>query len=372
MPRQITAVAALSLLGLGSLTLPAAASLFGEIPIQPGAAIALARPLRNGTFDLLVLEQLPGGQKCWQTREDAAGTVDPLLINFDFTGICERGTDSNGYSLRVAGRDLGLEYRLQVRPQGGYVELQAVPARGSGAPVVIGRSRGFTSDFLQIDLNPGWQLTRRTFEGQRLGHFYLSTADATAMTVTAPASLGIAAAPQPRSASLTPSSPRFGTGEEPQNPSAPVPIAVVRLYESNPSMAVVPASSGTALPVPPRPSFTPTQPLPAPSTPTLAPLRTSSSPTTTAIAPRPTRFDLDAQGRLNADAYLVVVPASGDPAQLTQQLRSLGVPAANLFERRVQGVQVALGPFRDRQLAEQWREFLRQRGQAAADVYFGR
>ena len=46
------------------------------------------------------------------------GLVDPALNRFDFTGICSRYIDSNGYSLRVGEEDLASRYRLRLEQQG--------------------------------------------------------------------------------------------------------------------------------------------------------------------------------------------------------------------------------------------------------------
>jgi hypothetical protein len=53
------------------------------------------------------LEQIPGKQKCWSESGSNPVMIDPLLLNFDFTGICRRATDSNGYSIRLDGRISG-------------------------------------------------------------------------------------------------------------------------------------------------------------------------------------------------------------------------------------------------------------------------
>ena len=44
--------------------------------------------------------------------------VDPSLNRFDFTCICSRYLDSNGYSLRSGGADLRSRVRLRLRQQG--------------------------------------------------------------------------------------------------------------------------------------------------------------------------------------------------------------------------------------------------------------
>jgi hypothetical protein len=53
--------------------------------------------------------------------------VDPLLSSFDFTGVCNRYIDGNGYSLRLGGDDLGTRYRLTVVKTGSDIELLAAP-----------------------------------------------------------------------------------------------------------------------------------------------------------------------------------------------------------------------------------------------------
>jgi hypothetical protein len=101
--------------------------------------------------------------------------IDPLLLNFDFTGVCGRGTDSNGYSVRVGGTDLGWRYGLRLVPAGNDLKLMAVPAvADQSVPLEIGRTNGVANDFLKIELNQGWRLTKRIYNGQPIGHYYLT------------------------------------------------------------------------------------------------------------------------------------------------------------------------------------------------------
>ena len=101
--------------------------------------------------------------------------VDPLLLDFDFTGACDRSTDGNGYSVRINGQDLGVQYRLEISPRQNDLVLFARPTRDRSAPPIeIGRTHGRTNDFLKIQLNPGWQMARRTYNGQPVGHVYLT------------------------------------------------------------------------------------------------------------------------------------------------------------------------------------------------------
>ena len=52
-----------------------------------------------------------------------------LVLHFDFTGICNRYIDGNGYSLRIGGDDLGTRYRLTMVNTGSDMELLATPTK---------------------------------------------------------------------------------------------------------------------------------------------------------------------------------------------------------------------------------------------------
>jgi hypothetical protein len=140
----------------------------------------VARPygVETTKYDLLVLQQIPNKRQCWQTSGAAPVLVDPLLLNFDFTGICNRATDSNGYSVRIDGQDYGLDYLLRVVPKGNELALVATARTRQAPELLIGRTQGMAQGFMQIQLEPGWQLTKRTFNGKQLGHFYFSGSQA--------------------------------------------------------------------------------------------------------------------------------------------------------------------------------------------------
>jgi N-acetylmuramoyl-L-alanine amidase len=123
----------------------------------------------------MILEQIPQGRACWQEQGDKPVVVNPLLLTFDFTGSCDRKTDSNGYSLRINGQDLAGQYRLEISTRQDDLVLFARPSRDRSLPALeIGRTQGRQQGFLKIQLNPGWQLTRRLHRGTPLGHIYLS------------------------------------------------------------------------------------------------------------------------------------------------------------------------------------------------------
>jgi hypothetical protein len=177
--RHIAIVLAGSVAGALFGLQPAGAFTFDQQEVSQDKFIAIAVPLAQGnSHNLLILEQLSTAKKCWQ--EDAAqpGVVDPLLLSFDFTGICGRSTDSNGYSVRVAGQDLGIDYRLSVRKRGGTLALVGYSAKDSRAPeLVIGRTTQSGSGFLKIALEPGWRFAKRAYDGKTLGHIYLTRDD---------------------------------------------------------------------------------------------------------------------------------------------------------------------------------------------------
>lgn len=151
-----------------------AEGVFGSQPLDGRRFAILARPVAREDWTLLVLEQVQASPRCWQERSD--GLVDPSLNRFDFSGICSRYLDSNGYSLRVGDQDLSSRHRLRLRQQQQELQLQAfsplmatelVVARGS----VPRRDR---DGFVALTLEPGWQLQRRTYGSQTLSHVYFA------------------------------------------------------------------------------------------------------------------------------------------------------------------------------------------------------
>jgi hypothetical protein len=179
MQRTYLALAGLALAGAGlpllQPPLAGAAGLFQSADVEAEKFAVLARPVGDNDWTLLVLEQLAAQPSCWEARKD--GLVDPALNRFDFTGICNRYIDSNGYSLRVADEDLGTTYRLQVQQVGSRLELQAT-APNSPAILVVGRAEVPLRDrdgFVSLRLEPGWELKRRTYGGRSLSHLYFAS-----------------------------------------------------------------------------------------------------------------------------------------------------------------------------------------------------
>lgn len=149
---------------------------FGQQEVDQSKFVAIAVPFAEGKLhNLIILEQISDSQSCWQEKNDQPGVIDPLLLKFDFSGICGRSTDSNGYSIRQAGQDLALNYRLSVVKRKGHLELMGYPSKNPQAPQLkLGQTTSTTDGFLKIELLPGWRFTKRTYNGKTLGHIYIT------------------------------------------------------------------------------------------------------------------------------------------------------------------------------------------------------
>ena len=223
----LTALTAATLgvsLGAAAITAPRAlAQSYGEQPLDSDRAVAIAEPVANGRFyRLLILEQLSDQRDCYEEQPGSPTTVEPLLLNFDFSGICGRRSDSNGYSVNIGGEDMSRRYRLQVTRRGENLVLVALPGalpgRGGDLPTLeIGRSNGVANDFVKIELDPGWKLSRRTLNGSAQGHVYLSN-DQNLDTVIAQAG-----GSRPSPAPSVPSTPAPADSDAPSLPSIPTP-----------------------------------------------------------------------------------------------------------------------------------------------------
>jgi len=152
-----------------------APSLFGMAELDPQKLLVVAAPIGSSSRSQLnIYEQVNGRRPCFAVAEGRPAVVSPLLSTFDFTGICGRYIDANGYSVRVGDTDLATVYRLSVVNQGADILLMALPTRpGAGPEMVVGRTLGSGTGFLKLELEPGWRLARRTFRGRSLGHVYL-------------------------------------------------------------------------------------------------------------------------------------------------------------------------------------------------------
>ena len=102
--------------------------------------------------------------------------IDPALNRFNFSGICSRYLDSNGYSLRVGDDDVSPRYRLRLESQGNTLVLLAMSG-SHPTELVVGRGPiplRDRSGFVALKLEPGWQLERRMYGERSLSHVYFA------------------------------------------------------------------------------------------------------------------------------------------------------------------------------------------------------
>lgn len=204
-PLQVALIAAASLVSLSSFS-PTRAANFDTQEVNTNNFVVLSTPVNgNNQHQLLILEQISNKRPCW-AEGATPGTVDPLLLKFDFTGICSRSTDSNGYSIRMGTQDLGLDYLLRIVPRDGKLILVGSNRVSRQVPdIEVGSTSGISDGFDKITLNPGWRLTRRTYQGKSLGHIYITSDSATPPATPAPSPLPATPTPSPSPETPAPS-----------------------------------------------------------------------------------------------------------------------------------------------------------------------
>ena len=173
--RSLHLAACAAVLSTGSVSPAMASALFQAVDLSQERFVLVAAPIGDGArAQLNIYEQLKPARPCFAVAPGAPAAVEPLLATFDFSGICSRFIDANGYSVRVGGDDLAASYRLTVLRQSNDNVLLAVPTKaGAGPEMVVARTQGPGTRFLQLVFEPGWQLKRRAYGGRALGHVYL-------------------------------------------------------------------------------------------------------------------------------------------------------------------------------------------------------
>ncbi len=146
---------------------------YGQQEIDQDLLVAVAvNSPKQMSPSLLIIRQIPGKKTCWSEQGADPVVIDPLLLNFDFTGHCSRATDSNGYGVRINGSDANSTHRLKVRKLSNDLVLTAESAQEQ---LVVGRAHGLTDGtFSKLQLEPEWRFTLRTYEGKPVGMIYLS------------------------------------------------------------------------------------------------------------------------------------------------------------------------------------------------------
>lgn len=207
-PLQVALIAAASLVSLSSFS-PTRAANFDTQEVNTNNFVVLSTPVNgNNQHQLLILEQISTKRPCWAEGANP-GTVEPLLLKFDFTGICSRSIDSNGYSMRMGTQDLGLDYLLRIVPRDGKLVLVGSNRVSRQVPdIEVGSTSGISDGFDKITLNPGWRLTRRTYQGKSLGHIYITSDSATPPVTPETPAPSPAPLPETPTPSPSPSSPQ--------------------------------------------------------------------------------------------------------------------------------------------------------------------
>ena len=147
---------------------------FQEQQVNPDQFTVVAVPFGYKEHRLEIIEQIPGGKKCWNESGVAPVQVDLLLLDFDYTDSCRRIIDTNGYTLRLNGQDERVAHVIKIVENNGELQLVAFHKDPSQPSIVIGSSKGISDGVTKIILNPGWQITKRVHQGQVINHLYLS------------------------------------------------------------------------------------------------------------------------------------------------------------------------------------------------------
>lgn len=141
---------------------------FGNVAVNEASLLVVSVPgSTSQPHRLYIVEQVQNSPACWSIANPGAEPtqVNALWNSFDFTGVCRLQRDSNGYAIRLNGQDLS-GARFEVNQRDGDLLLQFAPSTISRDRITIGRGNGISpTGFTQIDLNPGWSLTKRTFNG---------------------------------------------------------------------------------------------------------------------------------------------------------------------------------------------------------------
>ena len=186
---RTVAAAGLALAATSAPVALAQGSLFTAVPLELSNFVLVSAPIGQGERSQLnIYEQRTTNRPCFAVAAGSPAMVDPLLSTFDFTGVCNRYIDGNGYSLRIGGDDLGTRYRRSVVNTGRDIELLATPTKNPSQPtMLVARAGGASSGFVQLKLEPGWILKRRAYGKKSLGHLYVYR-DTTPVAGSSPAS----------------------------------------------------------------------------------------------------------------------------------------------------------------------------------------
>ena len=153
---------------------PVNATDFDEFAVDQSQFVAVAVPYNYRKYKLAIIEQVPGKKSCWSESGSNPTTVDLLLLKFDHTNDCLKAVDTNGYSLRVNGKDDKVAYILNLIENNGQLQLIADHQDPTQPDYVVGRTNGLVEAPMKIELDPSWQFTKRLYQGSAIQHIYMS------------------------------------------------------------------------------------------------------------------------------------------------------------------------------------------------------
>ena len=170
------ALATMTTIGAGAIApmQPAHATDFDEFAVDQSQFVAVAVPYNYRRYKLAIIEQVPDKKACWSESGSNPTTVDLLLLNFDHTNDCLKAVDTNGYSLRVNGKDDKVAYTLNLVENNGRLELVADHKDPSQQDLVVGSTSGLVEAPMKIELDPNWKFTKRLYQGSAIQHIYMS------------------------------------------------------------------------------------------------------------------------------------------------------------------------------------------------------
>jgi N-acetylmuramoyl-L-alanine amidase len=190
------------------------AQTFGNTPINENNFLVVAVPgAAAQPYRLFIVEQMASSPTCWSLVDPSVmpTAVNDLWNSFDYSGICRLQKDSNGYAV-WAGEDIGPGGIFELRERNGEILLQYRTSLTGRDRFTIGRTGGISpTGYTKIHLDPGWSLTKRTFEGQIVGsNLVYFTHDMTVAQLLAAEDGDVATGPS-----------------EPSQPSQPTPPATL-------------------------------------------------------------------------------------------------------------------------------------------------
>ena len=187
------------------------AQTFGNTPVNENNFLVVAVPgAAAQPYKLFIVEQIADSTACWSLVDANAEPteVNDLWNSFDYTGTCRLQKDSNGYAV-WASEDVGPGGLFELKERNGEILLQYKTSITGGDRFTIGRTNGISSTgYTQIDLDPGWSLTKRTYEGQIVGsNLVYFTNDMTVAQLVAAEGEDVATGPSEPSEPTTPTQP---------------------------------------------------------------------------------------------------------------------------------------------------------------------